>query len=72
MKILRWNYKELMSPRVLRALKRLIRNENPTLIFLMETHLKDGELQVIKYKFDFEHVFTLLSVLGMEEKGWVV
>lgn len=49
----------LRNPQAVRALLRLICVENPSLIFLMETHLKEQEMSNIKFKCDMDYVFVV-------------
>lgn len=54
MKIICWYCRGLGSPRAVQALLRLIRLENPNLVFLMGTRLRMEEWFLIKVKFGFE------------------
>lgn len=53
MKIIIWNYRGLGNPRAVRASLRLISLENPNVLFLMETQLKQEELRSIQHKSGF-------------------
>ncbi|CAJ2638124.1 unnamed protein product [Trifolium pratense] len=53
MKIISWNCRGLGNPSAVRALLRLIRNENPQVVFLMETRLKEDEMEKIKRRCGF-------------------
>lgn len=61
-KLLSWNCRGLGSPCAAQALLRLIRLENPTMIFLMETRLKDKEVHVIKFKTCFNNYVVVYCV----------
>ncbi|XP_058758387.1 uncharacterized protein LOC131631620 [Vicia villosa] len=54
MKVLSWNCRGLGSPRAVRALLRLTRLENPDVLFIMESRLKQEEAQSIKYRCGFD------------------
>lgn len=53
MKTLSWNCRGLGNTSAVRALSRLIRIENPSLVFLMETHLKANEMDRLRIKCGF-------------------
>lgn len=53
MKTLCWNCHGLGSPRTVRALKRLVKNSSPHLIFLQETLLKQHELEKVRLNLNF-------------------
>lgn len=55
MEILSWNCRGLGSPRAVRPLVRLIRIENPTMVFLRETKLKTDEVLRFKRKLKFNY-----------------
>jgi len=59
MKLLSWNCQGLGNPRAVRALLRLIRVENPQIVFLMETRLKVSEMDVIRNKLGFNHCLSV-------------
>ncbi|XP_058748566.1 uncharacterized protein LOC131621540 [Vicia villosa] len=59
MKIISLNCRGLGSPRAVRALLRLIRLENPSVVFLMETRLKKEELLGIQFKCGYEGCFAV-------------
>lgn len=59
MKIINVNCRGFGSPRAVRALLRLIRLENPSVVFFMETHLKKDKLSCIQFKCGFEVCFTM-------------
>lgn len=54
MKLISWNYKGLGSPRVFRTLQRIIQLQNPNLMLLMETRLKQDEIWSIQYKHGYD------------------
>jgi exonuclease III len=64
MKILSWNCRGLGNPRAVRALLRLIKLENPQLVFLMETRLKSEEMENIRLRCSFN------SCLAVSCKGF--
>lgn len=59
MKAISWNCRGLGNPRAVRALSRLIRVENPQLVFLMETRLKDNEMDRIRSRCGFNSCFSV-------------
>lgn len=59
MKTLIWNCKGLGNPRIVRAFLRLARIENPKMVFLMETKLKDPKLQRIRLRCDYNHCLSV-------------
>ncbi|XP_058746609.1 uncharacterized protein LOC131619537 [Vicia villosa] len=59
MKILSWNCRGLGNPRAVRALSRLIKLENPSLVFLMETKLKLDEMQKVSSKLGYKFSQTV-------------
>jgi hypothetical protein len=70
MKTLSWNCRGLGNPRAVRALSRLIRLENPQVVFLMETRLKISEIVNLKYKWGFSCGLAVdCSGFGRERSG---
>lgn len=59
MKLVSWNCKVLGNPQAVRALSRLIRLENPHLVFIMETRLKEGEMDRIRQRCGFNSCLTV-------------
>jgi exonuclease III len=59
MKIFSWNCRGLGNPQAVRALSRLIRTENPHVVFLMETKLKSSELDVNRIKWGFKNCLAV-------------
>ncbi|XP_058774618.1 uncharacterized protein LOC131648901 [Vicia villosa] len=59
MKAINWNCRGLWSPRAVRGLARLLKLENPQLVFLMETRLKKDELIKLKQRFKFKCDLTV-------------
>jgi exonuclease III len=64
MKILSWNCRGLGSPTTVRTLSRLIRIENPQIVFLMETRLKAIEVENVRSRLGFKNVCRWI-VVGM-------
>lgn len=48
MSIMSWNYRALENPWAVQALKGVIRREDPSLVFLMETKLNVEEMRKVK------------------------
>jgi hypothetical protein len=70
MKILSWNCRGLGNPRAVRALLRLNRLENPHLVFLTETRLKDCEMVKIRLQCGFNSgLFVSCAGQGKERAG---
>lgn len=46
MSLLAWNCRGLGNPRIVRALKKLLKDKDPHLVFLSETRRKDHEMNV--------------------------
>ena len=63
MKILSWNCHGLGNPRAVRALKKLIRRQDPTLVFLMETRRKAHETN------NWRHLGGLANILVIDCNG---
>jgi len=53
MKILAWNCRGLGNPRAVRALRGLIKDEDPDIIFLSETKCKSPEMEKIRQKLGY-------------------
>ncbi|CAK8571738.1 unnamed protein product [Lathyrus sativus] len=72
MKTISWNCRGLGSPRAVRALTRLLRSENPLVVFLMETKLKKEELLVLKRKLIFKFYATVdCRGIGRDRAGGI-
>jgi exonuclease III len=59
MKILSWNCQGLGNPGTVRALKLLIANNNPEILFLMETKLTDTQFNFLKTYHDTYSIYTI-------------
>ncbi|KAI5410047.1 hypothetical protein KIW84_055503 [Lathyrus oleraceus] len=59
MKTISWNNRGLGNPMAIRALLWLLHVENPSLVFLMETRLKEQEMFNLKFQCDMNHVFVV-------------
>ncbi|KAK2376763.1 hypothetical protein QL285_077521 [Trifolium repens] len=72
MKIISWNCRGLGNPSAVRALLRLIRIENPQVVFLMETRLKEDEMERIKFKCGFNSGISVACTgSGRERSGGI-
>ncbi|XP_041011334.1 uncharacterized protein LOC121255116 [Juglans microcarpa x Juglans regia] len=59
MKTLSWNCRGLGNPRTVQDLVRMIRIKKPSLVFLMETKLKEGRSEVLRKKLGYEGCFNV-------------
>ncbi|KAJ4847430.1 hypothetical protein Tsubulata_039214 [Turnera subulata] len=50
-----WNYRGVGRPRAVRAIRDLIRRENPNLLFLIETKKRDRFMKRLKWKLGFHN-----------------
>lgn len=57
MKALIWNCRGLGALRSVHACQKLVRKRRPSLVFLMESKLKNGEAEKIKNKLGYENAF---------------
>ena len=65
MHILSWNCRGLGSPEAVNALRRIVVNEDPQVVFLQETKLHQHELERVKMKLKYSG----LLVVGCEGQG---
>lgn len=65
MRCISWNCRGLGNPLAVRALSRLIKKENPQLVFLMETKQSEMEFETTKKKVGFEYGLAA----GCDERG---
>ena len=65
MQILSWNCRGLGSPEAVNALRRIVINENPQIVFLQETKLHQHELERAAKKLKFSNCL----VVGCEGQG---
>ena len=63
MRIMSWNCRGLGNPRAVRALKKLIKRQDPTLVFLMETRKKAHEMNKLK------NLGSLTNVVAVDCRG---
>ncbi|KAL5746685.1 hypothetical protein ACOSP7_027831 [Xanthoceras sorbifolium] len=64
MKLLSWNVRGLGNPRAFRALRDLVRSENPQVLFLIETKLDSSSSNRIRIGLGFDSCFTVDRVGG--------
>ncbi|WCJ39584.1 hypothetical protein M5689_020562 [Euphorbia peplus] len=62
MKTLSWNVQGLGNPWTVRTLRKLVRENCPNIIFLMETRLKKNEFRVVEQVLGEFHVFVVNAV----------
>ncbi|XP_071925732.1 uncharacterized protein [Coffea arabica] len=54
-----WNCRGLGNPCAIRALNKLLRDQAPSLVFLSETKLLTGEMDVVRRRVGFENGFSI-------------
>lgn len=57
--ILSWNCRGLGSPKAVNALRRIVINENPLVIFLQETKMHAHEMEKIKVKLKYSSMVAV-------------
>ncbi|XP_075640297.1 uncharacterized protein LOC142612050 [Castanea sativa] len=62
MSVVSWNYRGLRNPCIVKALQKLVLEEDPTLVFLMETKFVVSEIALIKHKLDWQQSLVVPSV----------
>jgi exonuclease III len=62
MSFLSWNCRGLGNPRAVRDLHQLVKEKRPNLVFLMETKLHNKNVDLIRIKLKFDHMFMVDSV----------
>jgi exonuclease III len=62
MSLLSWNCRGLGNPRAVRDLRQLVKAKRPVLVFVMETKLCNKNVDYLRIKFGFDHVFKVDSV----------
>ena len=61
MSALNWNCKGLGNPLTVKTLQKIVKEEDPTLVFLIETKLKVTELKGVKRKIERQHGLVVPS-----------
>jgi hypothetical protein len=56
---LSWNCRGLGNPRIVRSLRRLVKNKEPTLVFLMETKVTLNKVRFLPSKLGLENMFVV-------------
>ncbi len=59
MSILSWNYQGLGNPWTVRHLHELVKENNPSILFLMETRMKAVEMEKVRQRLRFNFVFSV-------------
>lgn len=62
MTILAWNYCGLGEPQAIQVLLKLLKLENPSMVFLIKTKLKKLEFELLKYRLSYENSLVLNCV----------
>jgi hypothetical protein len=57
MNLLSWNCRGIGNPRAVQDLRLLVKEKQPTLLFLMEMRAKNKKLQAIRRSLGFEDMF---------------
>uniref|UniRef100_A0A2N9IBI9 Reverse transcriptase domain-containing protein n=1 Tax=Fagus sylvatica TaxID=28930 RepID=A0A2N9IBI9_FAGSY len=60
--LLSWNCQGLGNPEAVRALHHMVKKKGPEVLFLMETKLDAGRMEVIRVKLGFDNTFTVPSL----------
>ncbi|CAL2239107.1 unnamed protein product [Prunus armeniaca] len=61
---LSWNVRGLGNPRTFRALKLLLREKFPNMVFLMETHMTETQMERVKHRLGM-HMAFVVKWVGM-------
>jgi exonuclease III len=59
MNILSWNCRGLGNLRTVHDLRRMVKEKKPNLVFLMETKLRQKQMESIRVKLGFKNVFVV-------------
>ncbi|GMI93033.1 hypothetical protein HRI_002972600 [Hibiscus trionum] len=72
MKLLSWNVRGLGKPRTVGRLKQKLREEGPSIIFFMETKVKDSKMAGIRRKCGFSNGIDVSAIgrSGGLSMGW--
>ncbi|XP_059451054.1 uncharacterized protein LOC132181841 [Corylus avellana] len=62
MMILSWNCRGLGNPRAVKALSRLVKQKRPSLVFLMETKLRQTKMEQIRCTLGYNGLFVVDSI----------
>lgn len=62
MNLLSWNCRGLGTPRIVRDLCQLVRENKPKLVLLMETKMSNKKIAFLKIKTGFENIFAVDSM----------
>ena len=62
MSILSWNCRELGNYWIVRALKRVLQDEAPKVVFLMETKLPQEKMNFLKHELGYTHGLAVSSI----------
>jgi exonuclease III len=62
MSFLSWNCRGLGNPWVVRDLHQMVKEKRPNLVFLMETKLHNKNLDFLRIRLKFNHMFMVDSV----------
>ena len=61
MSALSWNCRGLRNPLIVKTLQKIVKEEDPTLVFLIETKLKVTEMEGVKRKIERQHGLVVPS-----------
>jgi hypothetical protein len=75
--ILSWNCRGLGNPQTVRDLRRMVKVKRPTVVFLMETKMRQAKMEKIRCSLGFNNLFTVdcvgksggLALLWNEDMG---
>ena len=61
MNAMSWNCRELGNPRIVRELRNIVKQEGPTLLFVMETKIRGKHVEDLKHTLGFSGCFAVDS-----------
>ena len=62
MSVISWNCRGLGNPEAVRELRSIVKQEGPTLLFVMETKIRAARVENLKFTLGFEGCFAVNSV----------
>ena len=65
MNLLSWNCRGLRNPQTINALKKVVKNEEPKIVFLMETKSNKDWMVMVRNKCEFKHGCLSIAMVGV-------